>query len=349
MHLLEVNTVTKRYKKPDHPAVDSVSLRVEPGELFGLLGPSGCGKTTLLRLIAGYETPDSGSIMLRDRDITVLAPEKRRIGFIFQDYALFPHLSVLNNVTFALRGTAKKTRAAKAMEFLELVGMDHLSARMPDQLSGGQQQRVAIARALAAAPDLLLMDEPFSNLDAGLRETTRREVRKILKLARMNAVLVTHDQDEALSFCDRLAVMNAGHIQQVGTPEEVYNRPRTSFSASFLGRANLLKGEAEGSSAHTHLGKIPIFPEHYGEVLLSLRPEHLDLLPAEGSSGTKVTSREFRGHDITYRVSHRGRTYIAHTDYSRLFSPGDMVELSLREPAVVIEHGLVKHHSGMVS
>ena len=333
MHLLEVQHATKEYVGLSHPAVDNVSLRVEPGELFGLLGPSGCGKTTLLRMIAGFEHPDGGRIYLRDEDITAVAPQRRRIGLVFQDYALFPHLTAAQNVCFGLFSLPKKQRMAQAQPYLELVGMDHLAGRMPHQLSGGQQQRIAIARALASRPEVLLMDEPFSNLDAALRETTRREVRSILKKAGINAILVTHDQDEALSFCDRLAVMHAGTVQQVGTPEEVYNRPETSFAASFLGRANLLKGTARGLSAETPLGTIPITPASQGEVLLSLRPEHLSLKKGQRAH---ITSREFRGHDITYRIKQGDRVYLAHTDYSCRFVPGESVKLILREPAVVI-------------
>ena len=366
MHVLELTGITRRFSPAAPPAVDDVSFRVEPGEIFGLLGPSGCGKTTTLRIIGGFECPDRGRVAIRDQDVSTLPPERRRVGFVFQDYALFPHLSVIRNVMFGLGArrpsagvAARPGRGAPARElardYLARVGLSGVDERMPDELSGGQQQRVAIARALAAGPELLLLDEPFSNLDVALRDATRREVRAILKDQGLNAILVTHDQEEALSFCDRLAVMNEGRIEQIGTPEEVYHRPRTAFVAQFLGRANLLEGIASGAVAETELGRIPIRPEASGPVLLSLRPEHLELTRATGPSAEApardapaaalampatvvglVEAREFRGHDLTYRVRFGDRSLLAHTEYTRSFYPGDRVTLAPREPAVVL-------------
>ncbi len=366
MHVLEAKLITKRFEGSVRPAVDAVSFRVEPGEIFGLLGPSGCGKTTTLRLIAGFERPDGGIVMLRGQDITRMPPEKRKVGFVFQDYALFPHLPVIRNVMFALRGSDRNRREEMARGLLCMVGLKDMDHRMPDELSGGQQQRVALARALAAGPQLLLMDEPFSNLDAGLRDATRREIRSLLKAQGLNAILVTHDQEEALAFCDRLAVMNEGHIEQVGTPEEIYHHPTTAFVAQFLGRANLLRGTADGDFAETELGKIAIRPAARGDVLLSLRPEHLQLISAQseresdGGNGTfpatggdnttesgnngrepeartgEIVAREFRGHDVTYRVQYSGRAYLAHTEYTHSYYPGQPVVLVPREPAVVL-------------
>ena len=348
MHLLEINALSKHFDPRQPAAVDNISLRVEPGEIFGLLGPSGCGKTTTLRMIAGFATPDSGSIRLRDTDITSLPPEKRRIGLVFQDYALFPHLSAIRNILFALPHLPRSQRRTRALELLETVGLQGHANHMPDQLSGGQQQRVAIARALAADPVLILLDEPFSNLDAALRDTTRREVRAILKKANINAILVTHDQEEALSFCDRLAVMNQGRIEQIGCPENIYLHPATAFVAQFLGRANLLSGTAYGHTADTAFGRIPIRPCTHGKVLLSLRPEHLTLQECDDNGCSDeppspenplratVTTREFRGHDLTYRVQSYNGEYIAHTDYTHTFHPGQHVKLVPREPAVVL-------------
>ncbi len=339
MHVLEVKLVTKRFSDQGRPAVDAVSFRVEPGEIFGLLGPSGCGKTTTLRIIAGFERPDGGIVAIRGHNVTGLPPEKRKVGFVFQDYALFPHLSVIRNVMFAMRSVVAAQREQYARGFLCMVGLTDVDHRMPDQLSGGQQQRVALARALAAQPQLLLMDEPFSNLDAGLRDVTRREIRSLLKAQGLNAILVTHDQEEALSFCDRLAVMNQGRIEQVGTPEEVYHHPGTPFVAQFLGRANLLSGTANGASAHTELGEIAIRPRVSGQVLLSLRPEHLSLVATETAEGAgEITAREFRGHDVTYRVQYGGKAYIAHTEYTHSFFTGQLVHLVPREPAVVLRN-----------
>ncbi len=337
MHVLEVRDITKRFDAQPYPAVDRVSYRVEPGEIFGLLGPSGCGKTTTLRLIAGFECPDCGTVLIRDREVTRLPPERRNVGFVFQDYALFPHLSVVRNVMFAMKSVAAASREARALELLRMVGLTGVDDRMPDELSGGQQQRVAIARALGASPQLLLMDEPFSNLDVALRDATRREVRALLKSQGLNAILVTHDQEEALSFCDRLAVMNMGRIEQIGTPEDVYHHPRTAFVAQFLGRANLFRGTAMGSVADTDLGRIAIRPEAHGQVLLSLRPEHIHLSPAtDADDDARIVAREFRGHDLTYRVEYRNRAILAHTEYTHSFHPGQRVRLAPREPAVVL-------------
>ena len=343
MHLLEVNDIAKWFQTSESPAVDGVTLRVEPGELFGLLGPSGCGKTTTLRIIAGFEKPDCGTILLRNEPITHKNPEHRSMGFIFQDYALFPHLNVEKNLAFPLRKQKKHDRIKRVQELLELLQLTGLAHRYPHELSGGQQQRVAIARALAVQPALLLMDEPFSNLDASLRDTTRREIRQLLKKAKINAILVTHDQEEALSFCDRVAVMHRGRIEQVGTPEEVYFRPLTPFVAQFLGRSNMVKGKAESGMADTELGRIPIVPQTDGDVLLSLRPEYLLLQPIEspcqapGCATGTIVSREFRGHDLTYRVRCGERTYLSHMEYTMDFQIGQEVAVKVREPGVVLQ------------
>lgn len=343
MPLLEVREFSKWFPGTDQPAVDGASFQVEPGELFGLLGPSGCGKTTLLRMIAGFETPETGSLHLHGKEITRLAPEKRGIGIVFQDYALFPHLTVADNISFALKySPAAKTAAgkeARVKELIELLQLAPYTARFPHQLSGGQQQRVAVARALAADPAVLLLDEPFSSLDAALRDVMRTELREILKKAGINTVLVTHDQEEALSFCDRLAVMHRGQIEQVGRPEEVYLHPRTPFVAQFLGRSNLLKGLARGAVAETEFGTIPIEPQAEGEVLLSLRPEHLFLHPKREAAGdlrAQVTAREYRGHDLSFRIRLGQHNYLAHQEFSRDFQIGDEVSVELRRPAVVL-------------
>jgi iron(III) transport system ATP-binding protein len=295
--LLELQGIRKRFG--EHEVLKGVDLAVYPGEILALLGPSGCGKTTLLRVIAGLESPDEGRVLLEGQDITPLPPERRGIGFVFQDYALFPHLTALGNVAFGLKGKDRLERARRA---LERVGMTLFQDRKPGELSGGQQQRVALARALAPGPRLVLLDEPFSSLDAGLRAATREEVRKVLKETGTTAILVTHDQEEALSFADRLGVMRGGRLLQVGTPEEVYLRPKTPFVAQFLGRTNLLPGEGKGRYAETCLGPVPLAEPAHGPLILSLRPEALRLIPpGEGPLG-EVVAREFKGHDLTYRV-----------------------------------------------
>jgi iron(III) transport system ATP-binding protein len=343
MNLLEVSGLTKRFSPEQDPVVDHVSFAVKPGEIFGLLGPSGCGKTTTLRMIAGFETPDEGDVHLGGQCLLAVPTERRRIGIVFQDYALFPHLSVLKNVMFGLHRMKNPARRGRALEVLALVGLSGYENRMPDELSGGQQQRVALARAVAAEPELILLDEPFSNLDAALREQTRSEVRSLLKKTGMSAILVTHDQEEALSVSDRIGVMRDGRIEQIGPSEEVYHRPHSCFVAQFLGRTNVLLGVGHGDYADTPLGKLQMTESRFGHVLLSLRPEHVE--PASANNGDShgvVTAREFKGHDITYKVKVGGTEYLAHTEYTRYFAPGESVRLVAREPAVVLHEDA--HH-----
>ncbi|HEU0013103.1 MAG TPA: ABC transporter ATP-binding protein, partial [Longimicrobium sp.] len=245
--MLRLENLTRRFG--DTLAVDGLSLEVAAGEFLTLLGPSGCGKTTTLRMIAGFEQPTSGRVVVDGRDVTALPPQKRDVGMVFQNYALFPHLDVAENVAFGLRSRGESRAAAapgveRALEMVELTGF---GARRVQQLSGGQQQRVALARALAPEPPLLLLDEPLSNLDAALRERTRDELRALLKQLGMTAVFVTHDQEEAFALSDRVAVLDRGRLQQVGSPEELYAAPANAFVASFLGRANFLPATVEGA------------------------------------------------------------------------------------------------------
>jgi ABC-type Fe3+/spermidine/putrescine transport system ATPase subunit len=245
--VLRLQSLTRRFG--DTLAVDSVDLEVPQGELLSLLGPSGCGKTTTLRMIAGFETPTSGTVRVGGRDITALTPQQRGVGMVFQNYALFPHLDVWENVAFGLkaRGEPRAAIGPKVQRALERVELAPFARRKVQALSGGQQQRVALARALAPEPPLLLLDEPLSNLDAALRERTRIELRALLKELGMTAVFVTHDQEEAFALSDRIALLNRGKLQQVGSPEALYARPDNPFVASFLGRANFLAGTvAEG-------------------------------------------------------------------------------------------------------
>ncbi len=341
--LLKVEDLSKSFEQ-NLPVVNGVGFEVYENEIFALLGPSGCGKTTTLRLIAGFEKPDSGEISLMEEKIAAHAfhkdPKDRGIGFVFQDFALFPHMTVLENVAFGLREVERKKRPVYAEEVLCRTGMEKYKNRTPDELSGGQQQRVALARALAPRPKLVLMDEPFSNLDAMLRVNTRKEVRAILKKSNMSAILVTHDQEEALSFADRIAVMNNGIIEQVGTPEEVYYNPKTQFVAQFLGRTNLFRAFGDGSKqVETLFGKVVLNREAEGLVLCSIRPEHLSMEACKGDEEDAgiIIGREFKGHDISYHVLFKGDKYIIHTDNRVLFEKNDKVILKPLEPAVVLE------------
>ena len=324
--------------------MDGVSIDVAAGEILALLGPSGCGKTTTLRLVAGFERPDGGEIILRGKCISSpgvhVPPERRGVGLIFQDYALFPHLDVRQNVAFGLRVLSDEKRRSRSRQVMKLLGLQGLEHRLPSQLSGGQQQRVAVARTLATSPDLILMDEPFSNLDALLRQNTRHELREILKSTGATTILVTHDQEEALSFADRVAVMRNGRLEQLGTPEDVYREPRTLFVAQFLGRTNLITCAASGDEAITTLGTVRLNRPATGTVLIALRPEHVQLEPAGRDPSLAVGTvihREFRGHDITYRVQVEETEYLAHMNNAGSFDLGDRVQVRAIETAVVLD------------
>lgn len=343
--LLEVKNIEKSFER-DVPVVRSTSFEVKENEIFALLGPSGCGKTTTLRLISGFEKLDKGEVYLEGKllssESTHAAPQKRGIGFVFQDYALFPHMSALDNVAFGLTNLPRFKRKVFAEEVLCRTGMGDHKHKSPAELSGGQQQRVALARAIAPEPKLVLLDEPFSNLDAMLRDSTRKEVRAILKKAGMSAVLVTHDQEEALSFADRIAVMNDGQIEQIGTPEEVYYKPRTKFVAQFLGRTNLFEANVEDSDMiFTQIGCLKLNCRAKGRITCSIRPEHLTIEKANGQTlgctRGVVVAREFKGHDITYHVECNVERFIVHTDNRILFEKNDEVVLRALEPAVVLE------------
>jgi iron(III) transport system ATP-binding protein len=320
-------------------AVAGLDLDVESGVVCALLGPSGCGKTTTLRLIAGFERPDAGRVLVGDRlvagDGTFLAPERRRIGMVFQDYALFPHLSVEDNVAYALGRSPDRARVS---EVLSLVGLERLAERHPHELSGGEQQRVALARALAPTPEVILLDEPFSNLDAALRTRVRREMRDILVGAGVTALFVTHDQEEALSLADRVAVMRDGCIEQEGTPEEVYGRPRTRWVADFLGDAEIVPGIAAGGAVECELGRFPIPKELAGSVDVLVRPESVALGagPAPGRDRSHegvVVAREYYGHDQLVVVElASGRRLRSRSMGFPIWHPGDRVRVWIEGP-----------------
>jgi iron(III) transport system ATP-binding protein len=302
---LVISGLSKAYG--DLPVLAGLDLAVPDGSLTAILGPSGSGKTTLLRVVAGFEPADRGTVTIGGIDATHLPPEARRVGYVPQEGALFPHLSAERNVAFGVGRHRRRTEVAG--DLLELVGMAGLGKRYPHELSGGQQQRVALARALAVQPRLVLLDEPFSALDAGLRASVRADVAAILRRAGATALLVTHDQDEALSWADHVAVIRDGRIGQFGTPQEVYTSPDDPELASFLGDANLVPGVVDGGSVRTVLGLLPLdgpIPPVGGSdgVVVLVRPEQLHL--ARETRGALLTGLveeyEFFGHDAVVRV-----------------------------------------------
>ncbi len=326
-HFLAVENVNKCFGET--LCVEIGHMHVYEGEVLALLGPSGCGKTTTLRLIAGLETPDSGRIALAGREVSsehvFVPPEKRKLGLVFQDYALFPHLTVAQNIRFGLQ-KIKGDIEARVQEMLGLTRLSRLSHRFPHELSGGEQQRTALARCLAPYPHMLLLDEPFSSLDASLRKDLRAEVREILRETQITTVLVTHDQEEALSMSDRLAVMLHGSVQQVGTPRELYWSPIREDIAHFMGEANLLPGRASGHEVECVLGRLPIQQKMEGPVQVMLRPETIHVnLSHEGRPG-RVLDIEFYGHDQILNIElDSGERLLARRDAIQPFLPGQQV------------------------
>ena len=325
--------VTKRFGATI--AVDRVDLAVAAGEVVALLGPSGCGKTTLLRLIAGFEEPDGGSITLDRRELvserTVLPPERRGVAVVFQDFALFPHMTVGANIAFGVpRGRDKAAREVRVRELLELAGLSGLGARMPHELSGGQQQRVALVRALAAEPALVLLDEPFSNLDPLVRRRVRTEVKQLVQAVGITAVFVTHDQEEALSLAERIAVMIDGRIRQTGTPAEVYGQPQDRAVAEFLGDANFLVGAVRGARVECELGTLPVRADFEGRAEILVRAEQIEVDPAGATAS--VVGVEYYGHDqlAHVRTARSGLPLRVRLPADVALRPGDTVGLAVR-------------------
>lgn len=316
--------------------VDDLSFVLHQGDILALLGPSGCGKTTTLRMIAGFETPDQGEIYLHGREVSGLPPQQRRIGIVFQDYALFPHMTVAQNIMFGMRLVPRRERAARLGKWTRLMALEGLEQRYPHQLSGGQQQRVALARTLAAEPDLLLLDEPFSNLDAALRNSTRNEMRRLLKDAGVTVILVTHDQAEALSFADQVGMMTAGRLCQIDTPERIYQQPDNAQVAEFLGHTNLVRAELADGVATTPLGTMTTTVTKSGTFWVSVRPEHLELVFDPQGEG-RIITREFRGPDCYYEVAYRGQDYKVLSPFYCTLNLGEPVSLRLVHPGVVLQ------------
>ena len=345
---IEFRNVTKRYGSDKNAplAVKGISFEVPEGTLTTILGPSGCGKTTTLRMIAGLESPTSGSILMGGRDVTTLGPAERNVSMMFQSYALFPHMNVIENVAYGLRmsGVKKEEAAARAREALRGVGLVGFDERLPSELSGGQQQRVALARALVLEPAVLLFDEPLSNLDARLRREMREEIRALQQRLRLTVAYVTHDQSEALAVSDQIIVLDHGVIAQRGTPEQLYGRPESEFVAGFMGEAMVFPAvaEADGSVALGPLRLQPRYAVAPGTVKVAVRPEAWRIGGAEATGGLPATLRKsaYLGSFYEYGFdTSLGPVFVVSTDLSSPLAAGAQATLSLGAHGVSVVPG----------
>jgi iron(III) transport system ATP-binding protein len=333
--MIRLEGVTKRFGGV--VAVNRASFCVQRGEVVALLGPSGCGKTTLLRLVAGFERPEEGAIEVDGRLVSGngswVPPEQRRIGMVFQDYALFPHLTVAENVGFGLQ---RRVRAGRVPELLAIVGLEGMGRRYPHELSGGQQQRVAVARALAPSPELVLLDEPWSNVDPFLRESLRAEVTEVIRPLGVTVVLVTHDREEAFSLADRIALMRDGQVVQEGTSEELYFAPVSRWAAEFVGAGNVLTGRVVHGVVETPLGGFPANGAAAdGSARVLVRPELLEL-ECDPTGQGEVVAREFRGHDVFYRIRLDGVELVSQRPSNEVVPLGARVSIRLHEGRVPV-------------
>jgi putative spermidine/putrescine transport system ATP-binding protein len=340
---LTLDAVTQHYRGAATAAVDQVTLEIGAGEMVALLGPSGCGKTTLLRIIAGFVQQTSGRVVVGGKPIDDLPPHRREVGVVFQNYALFPHMSAADNVAYGLaaRGASRADQQRKAAEMLDLVQMGHLAARLPRELSGGQQQRVALARALAVGPRILLLDEPFAALDKSLRLDMQIEVKRLQRLAGITCIMVTHDQEEALSMADRVAVIHQGRLAQFAPPNEVYDRPATLFVNQFVGASSTLRGRMVATDA-AEVGGVrwpvrTLGPQAGADALVCVRPEQLHLADGAGLPATIALSLPLGPqivHEIRLADGQPLRLVESRSHGARLREPGSAVTLTLAEGAV---------------
>ncbi|GKX28559.1 Fe(3+) ions import ATP-binding protein FbpC [Vallitalea longa] len=350
-HQVVIKNAVKVYG--DYKAVNNANLTIKEGELFTLLGPSGCGKTTLLRMIAGFNKIDEGQISFGSKVINDIPAHKRNIGMVFQNYAIFPHMSVFNNVAYGLK--ARKINKAeinkRVSKALEMVQMTQFKDRQPTQLSGGQQQRIALARAIVIHPDVLLMDEPLSNLDAKLRVTMRTIIRKLQKDLKITTIYVTHDQEEALAISDRIAVMKLGVIQQVGTPVNIYKSPQNTFIGDFIGTSNYLKGKVMGKdkngtkiSVNEKIINIKLSKDYQGEVIVGARPEEITIVDRKDDEiSGEIIIGTFLGDFINYEIKLSNGKIIEVNEYtkdiSHIRNSGDKVSLILSSNKIHVYDG----------
>ena len=330
--ILELRHVSCAYET-GRPAVQEISFAAREGEILCLLGPSGCGKTTILRAIAGFEPVRSGQLFLSGQLVSspdVMTPtENRHVGMVFQEYALFPHLRVQDNIAFGLHHLSRSERASRVQEMLRLTGLEGFERRYPHELSGGQQQRVALARALVQNPVVLLLDEPFSNLDPDMAGRMRQELHDLLRRTKTTTVLVTHDHDEAFAMADRIAVLNQGRLEQFDTPEMMYHMPATPFVADFVGQADFIPGTVSQGMVHTELGEFPDTIECTDgtNVVVMIRPDDIHLVPTEGAR-SRVLSRQFHGSENLYTVSlPSGQIVHSSQGSTSVYQAGTTVEL----------------------
>ena len=343
MQVVEIHNVCKRYTKANICAISKLSLAIKQGELLCVVGESGSGKTTLLRLIAGFEKPERGTIMVKGNIVanqyTFISPDRRNIGMVFQDYALFPHLTVAQNVGFGLHRLMKQQRQEKIKEVLALVGLTGFEKRYPDQLSGGQQQRVALARALAPSPAIILLDEPFSHLDSKLKDQVREEIGAIIKKSKTTAIIVTHDTVDALSIADSIAVLRAGELQQWDTPREIYRNPVDAYVAQFFGKVNLIRAVAVQNGFESELGFIHSNEAAavQGKVTLNIRPEDIQLCK-EGKAKCRGCVQSIQYCGSCQRIKVATPTYVIETitHHANDIKIGDTVFVKVEEKGMQV-------------